>query len=144
MRGRDAQPIDPVVVHRAKDGTYRYPGSADAPVPSGYERIELRTLAEVDRFTKTVNQHERELIDQHVIHEEVLLQMNEARNRSDLRMAMQSMTPAQRAFARIAIERNNAHRPRAYDPGFHLEVREMDASNREAHRDVRTGWKPRR
>jgi hypothetical protein len=144
LRPRRAQNIDPVVVHRAKDGTYRFPGSADAPIPAGYEKVELRTLAEVDAFSKKVNQHDRSIIDRHVERECQQIEALEAQQRPELRAAMQRMTPAQRALAEHAIRVNNSRRPKGFDSGFHLEIREMDASNRDAHRDVRTGWRGRK
>lgn len=142
--GVNASHFDPVVIHRNAKGEYRYPGSADAPVPAGFEKVELRTFAEIDQFSRTVNQQERRKIDEQVSREQYAIDQVESRLRPELRAAMQRMTPAQRAFAQIAIARNNANRPQTRDANFFLEAREYDGSNRDAYRDVRSGWKARK
>lgn len=43
---------DAVVVFRGSDGQYRYPGRNDVPTPSGYERLTMRSLREVEAFEK--------------------------------------------------------------------------------------------
>ncbi len=49
-----AQRFDPVVVHRAEDGTIRYPGRADAPVPEGFQKVELTNHREVRAFERSI------------------------------------------------------------------------------------------
>ena len=43
---------DAVVVFRDPNGKIRYPMRNDAPTPPGYERVEMRSLAEVNRFER--------------------------------------------------------------------------------------------
>jgi len=142
--GLNASHFDPVVVHRDKAGNIRYPGAADAPLPAGFERVELRTFADIDRFSRQVNVSERRKIDQEVSRQQHAIDVTESRMRPELRAAMARMTPQQRAFAEVAIAANNARRPRTTDANFFLEAREYDGSNREAYRDVRSGWKARK
>ena len=46
---------DPVVVHVAEDGAIRFPGSANARVPKGFQKRELRTIREIESFEREVN-----------------------------------------------------------------------------------------
>ena len=92
-----------------------------------------------------MNAQERREVERQVESEREWLNHMEATNRSDLRHAMARMSPKGRAFAEFAMRMNDAKpRPRAYDPNVYLEIRERDASNREAHRDALTQWKARR
>lgn len=139
-----AQSIEPVVVHQAKDGTYRLPGAADAHVPDGYQKVELRTIPEIQRFERAMNTQLRVEAEQvherrHGITEAELKERHAA-----LRQEMAHMTPFGRDFARLAIERANHGRVRNTDPGFYVEALHFNQSNQEVHRDERTDWRPRR
>jgi len=115
-----------------------------APVPAGYERKELRTFAEADHALKRVNAAERRKIEQRMEAECAQIEANEKINHGALRMQMQQMSPAGRAFARLAMARAEQKRPRTFDANVYLDVRERDASNREAFEDSRTGWRNRK
>ncbi len=132
----NALTFDPIVFHESPDGQLRFPGRADAPVPEGFERKEVRTFREYEAFRRKVNHVENNKIEQANDAEHAYLHFIESVNRPDLRMAMQSMPPQWRAFARLAIERGNA-RPRTHDAGFYVDAMEYDASNRER-------WQPDR
>lgn len=142
---RDAQRFDPVVVHyNPATQSYRFPGAMDAVAPAGFERREIRTMGEVRRFQKHWNETERKRVDAKVCKDQAYLAYSESINRPVLRQAMQHFSPQMRDFANYVIQRNNDNRPKTFDPGCHLEAFEMDRSNREAHRDVRTGWRGRK
>lgn len=130
-----------VVLHQRSDGTYSFPPHADAPLSEGSVRVELRTFAEIDSAMSKVNQHERRKIEQRIELESAQLHFMEQRNRSDLRMRMQSMSQAGRDFAELAMQKNNERRPKTFEPNCYLQIREFDSSNREPQRDVKTGWK---
>src|SRR4051812_19311335 len=49
---RSAQAFEPVVVHRDRHGNVRFPGSANAKVPEGFMKVELRTSREVHAFER--------------------------------------------------------------------------------------------
>ena len=142
--GRFAQGFDPVVIHRDAAGNIRYPASIHAPVPEGYQRVELRTVHEVRKFEAEVNQRERAASDQHLSVREKQFSEKQAANRRELRTAMEGMSNYGRDFAREAIERGNNKRPQTREVGFHLDVFSNDSSNREVHRDERTQWKGRK
>lgn len=46
---------DSVVVYKDASGQIRYPGRNDQPTPAGYERVQLRSLREVDKFEREHN-----------------------------------------------------------------------------------------
>lgn len=133
---------DPVVVFRAADGTFRFPGDptgayAERCARDGMERIELRGFADVRRFERVMNQHELSIARRKV---EAQHQQQEARlkhTRSELHHRMRSMTPLGRAVARAAIARTDARpQPRAHEPGFRIEVYSENRSNRQESRDA--------
>lgn len=143
-RSKDAQPFDPVVVHRDAQGNYRFPGSPDAPVPTGFQRIELRTTEEVRRLERDVNRHESGRHEQAAAREEGFYAGLKSRQRAELRAAMARMSPTGRAFAEEAM-RASDDRPRGrFDAEFHVEAFSQDSSNREPQRDASTGWRPRK
>lgn len=141
---RWASSFDPVVIHRGKNGSVRFPARGDARVPEGYAKVELRTIQEIRRFEREINQQERAIHDDHQAREEHALTPDRSARRAEVRDAMRRMTPLGRDFARLAMKRND-ERPRGnFDAGFHIEVFEQDSSNREPHCDQRTDWKERK
>lgn len=57
LRSRSAQwsDRDAVVVFQDKEGHYRFPGRNDVETPKGYQRVELKSLREVEKFEKSAN-----------------------------------------------------------------------------------------
>ena len=136
-RASRAQAFDPVLVYRDRSGHYRFPGRNAGPTPKGYEPVYLRTRSEVDRFTRSINARERQRYFAHKERTEAAFAHWMADARSDLRQKMQRMSPEGRDFAEAAM-RAHDQEPSVdtrFDPGFHLEAFEMDASNREAQSD---------
>lgn len=134
--------VDPIVVFRAPDGSFRYPGDANGAgaaryAREGYTRIELRGAAEVRRFERAVNRHEFSRAMRVAENRQKLRESRERDNRSELRQRMQSMSRFGRDVARTAMQRND-QRPResAKDPGFHSDVYSNDRSSREPSRDA--------
>jgi hypothetical protein len=143
-RSVNASLFDPVVIHRDAAGNIRYPANGSAPVPEGYQRVELRTVHEVRKFEAEVNQREHAASDQHLSAREKQFSEKQAANRRELRTAMDGMSNYGRDFAREAIERGNNRRAQTREVGFHLDVFSNNSSNREVHRDERTQWKGRK
>ena len=139
-----AQSITPVVVHQAADGTYRLPGAADATVPDGFKKVELRTISEIQRFERNMNLQLRVEAEQVQGRRYGITETERRARHSALRAHMNGMSTLGREFARAAIEHANRGKRQNTDPGFHVEVLHQDQSNREAHRDERTDWRPRR
>lgn len=56
---RPAQRFSPVVIHRGIDGKLRFPAHANAPVPDGFQRVELTQLSEIRALEREVNAADR-------------------------------------------------------------------------------------
>lgn len=118
----NAQRFDPVVIHRDAAGNVRYPGRSDAPVPKGFERVELRTVAEVRHFERDVDRKEAARFDLSRTRSEENFRAHQEQQRSDLRQEMRHMSNQGRDFARHAIEQNNKRDRGRYDAGFRVEA----------------------
>ncbi len=138
---RTRRGIDPIVVFRAPDGSYRFPGDLSGPMTAqyrrqGYQEIALRTAAEVRRFESHINTGQRETDERRCEQRERMQEARESTSRSDLRRAMTTMSRHNRDLARAAMARNDGKpRPRPRDGGFHVEVMSFDHSNRMESRD---------
>ncbi len=133
--------VDPVVVFKAPDGSFRFPGdahglSAAQYAKQGFERVEIRGAIEMRRFEQTMNRHDYAEAQRRVERKLEMREQREKHTRSILRGEMQRMTPFGRAVARAAMSQNDGKpKERAKDPGFHSEAYSMDRSNRETSRD---------
>jgi hypothetical protein len=144
-----AQGFDPIVVHVSADGTYSFPGAVDAPVKAGYRKVEIRTIQEADRVTKEVNAKEDSILRSVHAQSDQSRFATRARNREFIDSIKNKLSPAARQRIDQAREylaqkdaRRENTRPRATN--FHMDVFSQDSSNREVHRDERTGWKGRK
>lgn len=133
--------LDPVIVYRAGDGTYRFPGDASGTQAKryeaqGFDRIELRSAQDVRRFERTMNERELSRARRRVEIACANREQRESTSRSELRRHMQHFSRFGRDVARAAMDRNNGKaRLAAKDPGFHVEAFSYDRSNREESRD---------
>lgn len=120
----NAQRFDPVVVFRKPDGSFSFPGRADAPVPHGCERIELKTTREVRGFERSQAGRDYAAWERSRERDARFFDPLKSNSRADLRAKMQNFSPLGRAFAQIAIERNNQRRDKRarYESGFHVEA----------------------
>jgi hypothetical protein len=132
--------MDPIVVYRAPDGSFRFPGDAhDAGAGKydrlGYERMELRSAADVRRFESQATAHDSSLAQRRFEQQQAQREAREKTNRSELYRQMPSMTRFGRELARTAIARNDG-KPlkRAHAGGVVSEVMSYDRSNREESR----------
>lgn len=152
---------DPIVVFKAPDGTFRFPGdqngvSAEQYRTLGYDRVELRGFADVRRFERTVNTQQASEMARRVERQLEAKEIGEKARRSDIlnalrnggmipaldargnrtgRMKSIQFTEAGKELMRQAIDRNDRKPgPRAHDTGFHSEVYNFDRSNREDSR----------
>jgi hypothetical protein len=139
-----AQRFDPIVVHRSADGQYRFPGSVGAPVPVGFEKVELRTRGEVERVLKAADARDnaRAEIDLHREHEN--FEAGRRERRGELLREMPHRSPLFADMVRAAIARQDAKPRRRAEGRTYVEALEFDSSNREAWRDARTDWRGRR
>jgi hypothetical protein len=132
---------DPVVVFKAPDGSFRFPGdpnglAAHRYAAQGYERIEYRGAQEVRRFETEIEKKEFSKAARRVEAMQAAREARESVNRRELRHKMESMSEFGRAVARAAMRKNDEKpRERARDVGFHVEAFSYDHSNREESRD---------
>ena len=135
--------VDPVVVYKAPDGSYRFPGDIDGSGSAkyhamGYERVELRSAADVRRFESEAGRQftREEAIRVERAHESRL--RRESENRSHLFSRMKTMSNFGRDLAHAAMARGNS-RPQERSKGapIHVEVYSFDRSNREPGRNRR-------
>lgn len=144
-----AQHFDPIVVHVSGDGQYRFPASTDAAVPSGYRKVEIRTIQEADRVSREVNRSEDQTLRAVQRQSDESRMATRSRNRAFMNNLRNRMSAHGRQFLDQAREyqeqkdkqRENS-RPRSTN--FHIDVFANDSSNREQHRDARTNWQGRK
>jgi putative FmdB family regulatory protein len=150
-----------VVVFKAPDGSYRFPGatsgrSVDNYERLGYQRVELRGFAEVRKFERDVNTREASEIARKVERRLEMREMAEKRRRSEITHGlrnsfqipevdekgrrtgrMKSVKMSERGIAIMqAAQAQNYERPRprAYEGGIFVEVYSNDRSNRDDSR----------
>lgn len=143
----NAQSFDPVVIHRDAEGNISFPGNSNAPIPPGFEKVELRTVREVRALEREMNTRERARAEEHIMREESAFRAGREERRSELASAMVRMSPYGRDFARHvmkAMDERRHQRRHIPDPGFFVEAFSQDSSNREAHFDASTGWQRRK
>ena len=132
---------DPVVVYRAPDGTFRFPGDPHSAATrkydqQGYTRIEMRSAADVRRFESQMNTRELSSAGRRLEAKQAQRESRQSQTRAELRRLMPRMTPQGQAVARAAMARTDAKpKDRVKDANFHVEVFSYDRSNRDASRD---------
>lgn len=128
--------VEPVVVYKAHDGTYRFPGATESLSTKnydklGYERVELKGFAAVRQFERRVNADERSRGQVRVERKHEMEQLRTSGNRSELFVKMKSMSNLGKDVARASIERTDKRpQPRSHDAGFHVSVYSDDRSSR--------------
>lgn len=132
---------EPVVVFRAPDGSFRFPGdpngiSAKGYEKQGFERVEIKGAVEMRRFENRMNKRDYAEAQRRFERRQELREEREKISRSELRRQMQNMSEFGRAVAQVAIARGDAKRKRGpAEPALFSEVYSMDRSNREDSRD---------
>ena len=145
---QNAQGFSPVVVHKDANGKIRFPGSADAPCPPGFQRVELTTTAEVRRFEREVNAKEREKAGQNHA-SQAFISASERRDRREKFIELKkTFSKRGQQFADAMMKARDMHRSRLErpvgDPNFHVEAFSQNSSNREQYNDRATGWRGRK
>lgn len=147
-----------MVLYKAPDGTFRFPGSDDPNCRTakqykklGYERIEAKGWTEVRRVEHQVNQQQgveiRKRVERQIECREaeiksrrsevyngirngcVIPEVDEKGNRTG-RMKVVRLTESGKAVMYAAMERNDGKpRPREGGAGFHVEVYSQNKGN---------------
>lgn len=169
----DAAPFKAPVVFRAKDGTYRFPGSTNSKETKrlermGMERIELNTTSKIRRFERQMNAMENTKHQQFIAGQNAVFYAKQKESRDAMRAAIATgrmvmvdsekgsktygrkyvgeVSEMQKDIMRQAMEHTDRTRPtgKGFDAGFNIQAFSYDSSNREEHRDVSTGWRGRK
>ncbi len=133
-----AQRFSPVVIHRGIDGKLRFPAHANAPVPEGFQRVELTQLSEIRALEREVNSGDRIKDQQFQDARNKFLDGQLACNRESV--AAQVANFSQRgkwfydAIRRVSEKKRLAGRSAAR-PEFFVEAFTQNASNREGYSD---------
>lgn len=138
-----AQRFKPVVIHRDAEGNIRYPGHADAPVPEGFQKVELSDIRSIRAFEKEVNTRDQERADKFRAARSQFVSGQLAENRRVMDHLIQNFTPRGRKFhdkMREVSERRRLAGAKQVHPEFVIEAFSQDASNREGYRDQRNDW----
>lgn len=155
-----AQRFSPVVIHRDVNGNVRFPGSVDAKVPPGFQKVELTTVAQVRQFEKEVNAKDTRAAAKFRESRQFYLDGQLRANREGVeairaggawqgtdekgniitRHGMSERGQKIYDSIRQASELKQRNGAKATNPEFHVEAFTQNASNREDHRDQRTDW----
>ena len=155
-----AQKFAPVVIHKDMNGNIRFPGQSNAPIPEGFKKVELSTIAQVRQFEKEINLKDTTKANQFRDVRAKFLDGQLAANRKAVdEIAAGGVWQGTDEQGRI-IERHGIS-PRGMKileklreasmhkqaqgrsntrPEFFVEAFSRDASNRDEHRDSSTDW----
>lgn len=141
-----AQRFSPVVIHRDPEGNIRFPGHADAPVPEGFQKVELTDIHQIRKLEREVNHHEDEKSEEFRLAKANHFRQKMKEQRDSISAIVAKMSPRGRRFyeaMREASDARTSKKERGHAPSsnFFIEAFSQDASNREAYRDERTGWR---
>lgn len=146
MPGREPQQFTPIIVHRRLldngDYQYSYPGQASDPVSPGYEKMELSTLAQADRFVKDRDREENELRTINLRAEQQHWDERTNERRKHITAALEERLGKSNSQVFDLVKRYvDGRRAQRYaqlnsrQTGFHSEVLSFDKSNRKEYID---------
>lgn len=146
--GREPRQFTAIVIHRCRlaDGSYKfsYPGQSTDPVPHGYEKLELSTLAQADRFVKDRDTEEMELRRMNIHAEREQWDERTKLRRSAAKEELQRRLGKDHSKIGDMVQRRvDEARTRRYQEllsrqtGFHSEVLSYDKQNRKEFIDDR-------
>lgn len=134
----NAQRFSPVVVHRDVNGNLRFPAHANAPVPEGFQRVELATIPEIRALEREVNAKDRETDSKFQDARNKFLDGQLAENRRSVASQVAGFSQRGKwfydAIRRVSEKKRLAGRSSS-KPEFFVEAFSMDASNRQGYRD---------
>jgi len=131
-----AQRFDPVVIHKDAQGNIRFPGSANAPVPPGFQKVELTDVYQVRALEREVNRGDREKAERFRISKSVLTDGQLKENRRVMERVVQNFSPRGKRFydaMRKMSERRQQLGPKAISPEFVVDAFSNNQSNRDGY-----------
>lgn len=135
-----AQRFDPVVIHKDAQGNIRFPAHKDAPLPPGFQRVELTDVYQVRNLEKEVNRGDREKAERFRISRQTLTDGQLKENRRVMDNIVKGFSPRGRKFydaMRRMSERKQQLGPKQTNPEFVVDAFSRDASNRDDYYDER-------
>lgn len=142
---RDANSLK-IVVHRdPQTGDYSFPGHRDAPVPYGYERVDVTDIHHARNIERFVESQEAAKEAANIAAQREAKERYRKTLEDDLRAKMGDMSSKGREFAEYAIKKERERveqkstRVKSANAGF--EALAYTKSNRSEYRDKQTDWK---
>jgi len=144
-----AQRFDPVVIHRDAAGNVRFPGNTNAPVPEGFQKVELRDMTEIRKFEGEMNRKDASAAADFHAAQQSYRAGQLAHNREQLArgfathdeagrpvtVSLDKFSPRGREFYEAMRKQSDARTHRAARPEFYIEAFTQNASNRDDHHD---------
>ena len=147
-------------------GEVLFPGHKDDKPPKNFEIRHITSISDRDQFYKYMDQQIAREREQYIELEQQAYEADRSERRSEIRRMMEqgvpehdertgeltgrirSMTEAEKDFCRDVMEENDRRgtfydQPFPHTGNFHIEVFEMDKSNRRPHCDEQTNWRDR-
>jgi hypothetical protein len=138
-----AQRFPPIVIHRDLEGNVRFPAHADAPLPPGFQRVELTDFHQVRKFENEINLRDRARAEEFRNSRQKFLDGQLKENRRVMEQLVEKFTPRGRRFydaMRKVSEARQQRGVKAPTPEFYIEALTQDASNRERYMDAANDW----
>lgn len=145
---RAAQAFDPVVIHKDAQGNVRLPAHSSAPVPEGFEKVELRTSREVYAFERQMNAKDAAIAADFHAKNEAHRDGQIRHNRGEIQEYLNGkawvdgtgerhvgFSNRGRRFYEAMREQSEKRRHEAVRPEFVVEAFSYNASNRQGYHD---------
>lgn len=133
-----AQRFKPVVIHRDAEGNVRFPAHTDAPLPPGFQKVELSDIHQVRKFESEMNARDQVQAQKFQQGRGAFLDGQLKENRRVMDHLVKNFTPRGRMFyekMRAASEAKQAAGRSSANPAFYIDAFSNDASNREGYAD---------
>lgn len=125
--------MDPVVVHHNKvTGEFQFPGRTDDAVPRGYDRVEIKSMREYERFRRQWETRETETVHNTIRESRADSEDRAAYRRERLRPIADKLGSQARARLETLIKRRDQMRNEKFDkllrrtPQVNVRVLEFD------------------
>lgn len=157
---QSAQRFTPVVIHRDAAGNVRFPAHVNAPIPEGFQKVELTDFHQIRKFEKEINDRDQVQAKEFQNSRQKFLDGQLTENRRALNAILaggkwdgvdkdgkpvtrQGMSPQGRKFyekmREISMQKQQKSRSNP-NPAFYLDAFSNDSSNRESYRDQQNDW----
>jgi hypothetical protein len=135
-RIQNAQGFSPVVIHKDAQGNIRFPAHASAPVPEGFQKVELTTIQQVRSLEREVNLKDREIAGKFRQTKRDFTDAQLKENRRIMEGLISKFTPRGRRFyaaMRKQSELRQQQGSRHINPEFVVDAFSYDQSNRDPY-----------